>query len=200
MQTRHRGLSGLVLVLWLAACGESEHQALSESGAAGESSVAEAKSDKAACEPYLKFCLKANISGAVAASGVAGFGGSKSCSEWAAGGAARVLELPTMLPMGDQNKITVGLTRIGEYNGPGVYALASTRQGSIPDMLPALDTGERSFGDGTGSSATVRINADGSGILEADQLVEIKSASRMREPDPAARVKLSMRWTCRDSQ
>lgn len=193
----NRGMTGLVLVLLLAGCGESgESERAVESGT--PEVAPQAASNKNECEPYLKFCIKAQVSGAATASGVSGLGGSQSCAEWAAGGAARVLELPTMLPLGEKNKITVALTRIAAYNGPGVYTLTSTRQGSIPDMLPALDTGERSFGDGAGSTATVRINADGSGTLEAGQLIEIKAAHRMREPDPAARAKLSMQWTCRE--
>lgn len=150
------------------------------------------------CDRHLRFCLKAKVSGAETVSGVSGFGGPKSCAEWVAGGAARVLELPGMLPMPEKNSLTVGLTRLAAYTGPGEYTLVSTRQGGIPDMLPVMDTGARSFGAGPDSTTKVRIFADGSGTLEADNLVEIKAAHRMREPDLAARVKLSLQWTCRD--
>ena len=183
-------VAGAVLV----GCGdapEPEAPVVSETGG----QVAAKNSE---CDPYLKFCIKAKVSGAAEVSGVTGFGGSEPCAKWAAGGVARVLELPTMLPMPEKNPITVALTRIAAYTGPGEYTLVSTRQGSIPDALPALDTGERSFGDGTGSMAKVMIKADGSGSLEASNLVEIKAAHRTREPDPAARVSLSRNWTCRD--
>lgn len=178
----------------LAGCGEAPEPEAPGALAAGKQVAAKDNE----CAPYLKFCIKAKVSGAAEVSGVSGFGGSEPCAKWAAGGMAQGLDLPTMLPMPERNTITVALTRISAYTGPGEYILISTRQGALPDALPALDTGERSFGDGAGSTAKVTIKADGSGSLEAGNLVEIKAAHRTREPDPAARASLSMTWTCRD--
>jgi len=193
-----RIVTGFGLSLLLGACGESTPPS-NEAAVAPQGQAQAGQSD---CDPFLQFCIKSQVSGAATASGVSGFGGRTPCAEWAKGGAARVLELPNMLPMGEQNKITVALTRVGAYSAPGEYTLVSTSsgQGAIPDMLPAVDTGEQSFGEGAGSQAKVRIEADGSGRLEANGLVEIKAAHRMREPDPAARLNLVMQWTCRDVQ
>ncbi len=193
-----RIVTGLGLSLLLGACGESTPPGTQVAVAPqGKAQAVEPE-----CDPYLQFCIKASVNGAATASGVSGFGGRMPCAEWAKGGAARVLELPNMLPMGEKNKITVALTRVGAYTAPGDYTLVSTGsgQGPIPDMLPAVDTGEQSFGEGPGSQASVRIEANGSGRLEANGLVEIKAAHRMREPDPAARLNLVMQWTCRDVQ
>lgn len=194
----HRIVAGLGLLVFLGACGESTPPGDTVSGTQpGQTKPAEPD-----CDPYLRFCIKSQVSGAVTASGVSGFGGAVPCAEWAKGGAGRVLELPNMLPMGDKNKTTVALTRVGAYTAPGEFVLASTRQGTgpIPDVLPAVDTGERSFGEGSGSRATVKIEADGSGRLEATDLVETKAMHRTREPDPAARLNLVMTWTCKDIQ
>jgi hypothetical protein len=187
------------ILLMLGACGDDKaiEKPGMEAAGSGGAGLTTAKPDND-CDPYLKFCVKASVSGVVSASGVSGFGGGLSCAEWVRGGAPRVLDLPTMLPMADKNTITAALTNIGQYTGPGEYTLVAARFKGLPDAFPAIDTGERSFAGGEGSTAIVRIAADGSGQIEAKNLVEIKAAHRMTEPDPAARVNFSMRWTCRD--
>ncbi len=88
------------------------------------------------------------------------------------------------------------LAKSGAYTGPGTYELAATATGgAMPDQFPALRVGKRAFSNGEGSTATVTVNADGSGTLEATGLVEI-DAMQGATPDPSARLDLSMQWTC----
>jgi hypothetical protein len=116
------------------------------------------------------------------------------CTAWAAGGEARVLELPLMLAAGDE-KITVALTRIGQYTGPGEYALKTVTTTGLTDMFPAIEASGRTFSNGEGSTARVTITADGSGSIQAVGLVE-QASIQVGVPDPAARIDFSMQWTC----
>ncbi|NCC31126.1 MAG: hypothetical protein EOM24_03770 [Chloroflexia bacterium] len=151
-----------------------------------------------ACEEYFRFCVTSTVSGAVNASATGGVGGNlDNCTAWAEEGPARILEVPMMLNSGEP-PITVALTRIAAYTGPGDYVLqAVATGGAIPDMFPAMTVGTRSFGIGEGSTARVTVAADGSGLLEATGLVEIASV-QVSAPDPTARVDLTMQWICQE--
>lgn len=150
------------------------------------------------CEEYLRFCVVAEASGtetAVATTGTNHYAVSN-CAEWAAAGEARILELPFITAAGE-NQLTIALTRIGEYTGPGNYALTALSTTGMGDMFPAISLNGRAFSNGEDTTATVTIAADGSGSLQATNLVEIASV-QVSNPDPAARVDLSMQWTCKD--
>ena len=67
----------------------------------------------------------------------------------------------------------------------------------MPDAFPAIDVAGRTFNNGEPSTAVVTVNADGSGTLEAHDLVEIASVQKSN-PDPDARVDFTMQWTCQD--
>jgi hypothetical protein len=154
-----------------------------------------------ACEEYFGFCITAQVTGAVDAAGAAGWASSTNtdCTALAAAGDARILELPNLQTAGEQ-PITVALTRVGAYSGPGTYELAATATGgAMPDQFPALRVGNRMFTNGDGSTASVTINADGSGTLEATQLVEM-DAMQGATPDPNARIDFAMQWTCQDGR
>lgn len=162
---------------------------------------AEAAAAAPACEESFGFCVSAQADGAVAGSAVAGWASSinNDCAALAAAGAARILELPLLTGAGEQ-KITVALTRVGAYTGPGSYSLsAEARNGAMPDMFPTVEIGGRAFSNGEGSSAVVTVAADGSGTLDATNLVEIASLS-VANPDPNARLNLSLQWDCRDEK
>jgi hypothetical protein len=149
------------------------------------------------CEDYFGFCVSAQASGALTASGRGGWGSSTrtDCNAWAGSGAPRILELPQTLAVGDQ-QITVALARIGAYSGPGAYTLAATATGgAMPDMFPAVRIGARAFEGGADTTATVTILADGSGTLEATNLVELDAMQGVT-PDPNARLDFAMQWTC----
>lgn len=151
----------------------------------------------ALCEEYFGFCVAAEVSGAVEAAGAGGWASSSNtdCAALAAPGDARILELPNLLVAGEQ-QINVALTRVGAYTGPGTYQLAVTATGgAMPDQFPVVRVGSRAFTNGDGSTASVTINADGSGSLEAAGLVEM-DAMQGATPDPSARVDFSMQWTC----
>lgn len=150
-----------------------------------------------ACEEYFGFCITAQASGAVDAVGAGGWASSSNtdCTALAAPGEARILELPNLLAAGEQ-QIAVALTRIGAYTGPGTYELAATATGgAMSDQFPAVRVGNRAFTNGDDSTAAVTVNADGSGTLEATNLVEI-DAMQGATPDPSARVDFAMQWTC----
>ena len=151
------------------------------------------------CEAYYRFCVAATISGAVDSVGATGMGANidDTCAVWAAPGEARVLDLPMMQNAGD-DAITVALTRIAAYTGPGRYELQAVATSGIPDMFPAIVAAGRMFNNSDGSTAVVTVNADGSGTLEAVDLIEIASL-QVSEPDPEARVDFAMQWTCQDS-
>ena len=150
------------------------------------------------CESYFRFCVASSVSGAVESVAAAGVGANiDTCAVWAAPGEARILELPMMLAAGE-DAITVALTRIAAYTGPGRYELVSVSTDGIPDMYPTIEAAGRTFSEGEGSTAVVTINADGSGTLDATGLVEIASL-QVTNPDPAARVDFAMQWTCQDS-
>jgi hypothetical protein len=163
---------------------------------------APAAAPASACEDYFGFCVAAQATGAVNATGAGGWASSSKtdCTALAAGGAARILELPNLLTAGEQ-QITVALTRIGAYTGPGTYTLAAVVDattatgGAMPDMFPAVRVAGRAFNNGTDSTASVTINADGSGSLDAKNLTEI-DAMQGATPDPNARLDFTMRWTC----
>jgi hypothetical protein len=147
----------------------------------------------AACEDYFGFCVTAQVSGAVTSQGRGGWGSSANtdCKAWAAAGAARILELPLLLAAGEQ-KITVALTRLAAYTGPGTYEMkAQVASPGIPDMLPALEVAGRTFGNGPDSTAVATIAADGSGSVQVNGLVE-----QGANPDPNARISLAMQWMC----
>jgi hypothetical protein len=202
-------LLGALLVA-MAACGGGGEAAVTERAsveasvpepAVEEPAAVEAASDETGageCEDYFRFCVTSTISGAVNAEATAGVGANiDTCAAWAAAGDARIVELPMMLAAGDA-AITVALTRVGEYTGPGQYELQPSVTQGMPDMFPTLEAGGRTFSNGEGSTAVAVINADGSGSVEATGLVEIASV-QVSAPDPSARVDFSMQWTCQDS-
>jgi hypothetical protein len=164
--------------------------------------AAKAPAAASACEDYFGFCVTAQATGAVNATGAGGWASSSKtdCTALAAAGAARILELPNLLAAGEQ-QIAVALTRIGAYTGPGTYTLAAVVDattatgGAMPDMFPAVQIGSRAFHNGAGTTATVTINADGSGTLAAKNLAEM-DAMQGATPDPNARLDFAMQWTC----
>ncbi len=134
------------------------------------------------------------MSASVNATAAAGVGGNvTNCTAWVADGETRLLELPLMLAAGDQ-KMTVALTRIGQYAGPGEYELSAVTTSGLADMFPAIEVGGRTFSNGEGSTALVTVAADGSGALLATGLVE-QASMQVSDPDPA-RVDFSMQWIC----
>ena len=150
------------------------------------------------CEAYFRFCVAASVSGTVESVATGGVGANiDTCAVWAAPGEARILELPMMLAAGE-DAITVALTRIAAYTGPGRYELVSVSTDGIPDMFPTMEVAGRTFAEGEGATAVVTVNADGSGTLDATGLAEIASIG-VSNPDPTARVDLAMQWTCQDS-
>lgn len=206
----------LPLIALLAACGRGATPAPAtppaDTAPAGETTTlaatvaapvtnAEVDTAASACEEFFGFCVTAQVDGAVAGSAVAGWASSvnNDCAALAAAGAPRILELPLLTAAGEQ-KITVALTRIGAYTGPGSYSLrAQASDGAMPDMFPTIDIGGRAFSNGEGSSAVVTVAADGSGTLDAISLVEIASV-QVANPDPNARVNVSLQWDCRDEK
>ena len=148
------------------------------------------------CEAYFRFCVAASVSGTVESVAAGGVGANiDTCAVWAAPGEARILELPMMLVAGEDG-ITVALTRIAAYTGPGRYELVAVSTNGIPDMFPTMEVAGRTFAEG--ATAIVTVNADGSGTLDATGLAEIASIG-VSNPDPTARVDLGMQWTCQDS-
>ena len=67
--------------------------------------------DASACEEYFGFCITAQATGAVDATGAGGWASSSNtdCTALAAAGDARILELPNLLAAGEQ-QIAVALT------------------------------------------------------------------------------------------
>lgn len=152
----------------------------------------------AGCEPFFRFCVTSTLTGAVEATATAGMGGNvANCAAWAAPGEARILELPMMQAAGE-SLITVALTRVGAYTGPGEYELAVVATQGMPDMFPAIAAAGRTFSHGDGSRAVVTIAADGSGSVAANDLVEIASV-QVTDPDPDARIDFTMQWTCQEN-
>jgi hypothetical protein len=157
--------------------------------------------EASACEEYFGFCITAQATGAVNATGAGGWASSSNtnCTALAAAGDARILELPNLLAAGEQ-QIAVALMRIGAYTGPGTYTLAGTAtSGAMPDQFPAVRVGSRAFTNGADTTAAVTVNADGSGALEAKNLVEM-DAMQGATPDPNARLDFAMQWTCQGGQ
>lgn len=152
------------------------------------------------CEESFQFCVTSMISGSISASGTGGMGSSfnNNCAAWVAAGDPRILELPMMIPMGE-NKITVALTRIGAYTGPGSYELKSVVASGMPDMFPTISVDGRTFSSGEESTAVVTIAPDGSGSIQALGLIELASI-QVSNPDPSARVDFSMQWTCQETK
>lgn len=149
------------------------------------------------CEEYFRFCTTGTLSGTIEATAAGGVGANiETCAAWAAPGEARVLELPMMLAAGEA-QVTVALTAISAYTGPGTYELVAVTAEGMPDAFPAIDVAGRTFNNGEPSTAVVTVNADGSGTLEAHDLVEIASVQKSN-PDPDARVDFTMQWTCQD--
>ena len=150
------------------------------------------------CEEYFGYCITAQATGAVDATGAGGWASSTNtdCTAWAVPGDARILELPNLMAAGEQ-QIAVALTRIGAFIGPGTYELAATATGgAMPDQFPAVRVGNRAFTNGADTTAIVTVNADGSGTLEAKNLVEM-DAMQGAAPDPNARLDFGMQWTCK---
>jgi len=162
----------------------------------------EAKKQEAAagCEDFLQFCVTATIQGTITTTATAGTNNSsgKNCTTWSAGGAARILELPMMLAVGP-DKVTVALTRIGQYTGPGQYQLNAVSTQGFTDTFPAVEAAGQTYSNGEGSSAVVTIAADRSGSIQAVKLVQ-QASVQVTNPDPSARIDFSMQWTCRDIQ
>ena len=154
--------------------------------------------EEPACPEYFRFCTTVEVSGAISAASTSGFGGNfGTCAEWAAEGEARILEMPTILPM-DGGVITVALTRLGAYTGPGEYTVVNTVNSGNPDNYPALDVDGRTFSNGEGTTAVITVAADGSGTVTATGLVELASP-RVSSPDPNARLDMTMTWTCQEA-
>lgn len=150
------------------------------------------------CDDFFRYCVTSTLSGSVNATATAGMGGNiESCAAWVAEGEPRIVELPMMQAAGG-SAITVALTRIGAYTGPGTYDLQPVVKEGMPDMFPAIMVDGRAFNNGEGSTAVVTIAPDGSGTVEARGLVEIASV-QVSNPDPEARIDFSMQWTCRDN-
>jgi hypothetical protein len=152
------------------------------------------------CEAFNQFCVTSTVQGTVTATAVAGVGSNfnNDCTTWAAGGDPRLLELPLMFAAGE-DKITVALTRIGAYTGPGRYELKAVSTKGLPDSFPAIEVVGRTFSNGEGSAAVVTIAADGSGSIQAVGLVE-QASIQVSNPDPSARIDFSMQWTCMEEK
>jgi hypothetical protein len=150
------------------------------------------------CEDYFRYCVTATVSGDVTTAVTTGTGSTiDSCNAWAAEGEPRVVELPFIVAAGDE-RLTVALTRIAAYTGPGEYTLQAVVTEGIPDMFPTIEVAGRTFTNGDGSQATVTMAPDGSGSLRATGLVE-QASFQVAVPDPSARVDFTMEWTCRDN-
>ena len=198
---------GLLLLL-LAGCGRGAPppqstvatESMTQAAAATTAPAAEQapSARPAGCDDFFPFCNTVTIRGVVTAEGSIGSTHqADSCAAWAAGAnAPRILELPFIVGAGE-SKITVALTRIGAYSGPGTYALAAQTTTGLPDVFPAIAVAERTFSNGEGSAATVTVAADGSGHIEATGLVEIASI-QVANPDPDARIDFAMTWLCKD--
>ena len=198
---------GLILLL-LVGCGSDAPPAQSTVATAPTNQAATATTAPVAeqapsalpagCDDFFPFCNTVTIRGAVTAEGSIGSTHrADSCAAWADGASApRILELPFIVGAGE-SKITVALTRIGAYSGPGTYALAAQTTTGLPDVFPAIAVAERTFSNGEGSAATVTVAADGSGHIEATGLVEIASI-QVANPDPDARIDFAMTWLCKD--
>ncbi len=202
--SRHRlGVVMLCLLLaLLAACG-GDAPAAAQPTTVTETSVATTApvdapaqptvATTSGCEAYFQFCN--TIRGSLTAEATIGSAGKGTdCPTWAASDAPRILELPFVVAAG-ASKVTVALTRVGAYVGPGTYALAATTTTGMPDAFPALEVDGRTFSNGEGSAAVVTVAADGSGTIEATGLVELASI-QVANPDPDARIDFSMTWTC----
>ncbi|MBK8986136.1 MAG: hypothetical protein IPM39_08640 [Chloroflexi bacterium] len=152
----------------------------------------------AGCEEYFPFCTHVQISGSITADFTSGIGGNiPSCAEWAAGGASRHLDLPMVQAFEQTPVVIVALTALGEYTGPGQYAMQHTKTGALPDMFPVLSIGDRTFERGEGATAVAQVAADGSGAFTATGLVEVASMQNS-SPDPDAQVDLTVTWTCQE--
>ncbi len=176
---------------------EGEEEATAVAAIATALSVNETGGVTLPCEDYFRYCVTASTSGEVNAAVTTGTGGNiESCAGWSAVGEPRILELPFIVAAGD-DRVTVALTRIAAYTGPGTYELQAVVTEGIPDMFPAIEAAGRVFSNGEGSAATVTVAADGSGSITATGLVEQESI-QVSSPDPTARVDFEMEWTCRD--
>jgi hypothetical protein len=136
----------------------------------------------------------------VVASEVSGYDRCVSCAEWAKGTAFKTIDLPGAKPLTVKDTLRIRGADISPYNGPGNYALDTSRspQGTLPSELPVIVVGDRFFGEGIDSRATANIEASGSGWLKVENLVEIKGKYSPHEPDPRARMHLTMEWICKD--
>ncbi|MFO7680047.1 MAG: hypothetical protein R6X34_08350 [Chloroflexota bacterium] len=150
------------------------------------------------CEDYFRFCTHVQIGGSITADFTSGIGGNvPSCAEWAAGGAARHLDLPMVQAFEQAPPVIVALTALGEYTGPGLYEMQHTKTGALPDMFPSLAIGDQTFERGEGATAVAEVAADGSGTFSATGLVEVTSLQNS-SPDPDAQVDLTVTWTCQE--
>ena len=187
----------------LTACGGDEPSAVQPTGVADIPIAtvmppAAQEQDTAAttgCEEYFQFCNTIGISGSLTAAATTGSAGKgNDCATWAAGGDPRILELPFVVGAGE-SKITVALTRVGAYQGPGRYELAAATTTGLSDTFPSIEVAGRTFSNGEGSTAVVTVAVDGSGAVVATGLVELASV-QVANPDPTARIDFSMAWTC----
>lgn len=150
------------------------------------------------CEEYFRFCTHVQISGSLTADFTSGIGGNiPTCTEWAASGAARHLDLPMVQAFEQTPVVIVALTALGEYTGPGRYEMEHTKTGALPDMFPSLAVGDQTFERGEGATAVAEVAADGSGTFTATGLVEVASIQNSN-PDPNAQVDLTVTWTCQE--
>lgn len=150
------------------------------------------------CPEYFKYCMTAEITGSLTSQAIAQFGGNDtSCAEWVQTGESRILEMPLFMSNDGTTQLTIALTRIGEYTGPGSYELKPEVVQADPDMYPTIDLNGRTFGYGEGTTSTITVAEDGSGTVQAAGLVEL-SSMMVSDPDPNAKLDLTMTWQCQD--
>jgi hypothetical protein len=205
MKNKFLYLVGLCLILWVGtACGAQTSLPAAAASVHATQPIpplaTDAKSQRTppGCEDFLQFCVTSSIHGTVTAAATAGANNSsnKNCTTWAAGGAARILELPLMFAAGP-DKITVALTRISQYTGPGKYELLAIATKGMPDIFPTIEAAGQTYSNGEGSTAVVTIAADGSGTIQAAKLVQ-QASIQVSNPDPSARIDFDMQWTCQN--
>lgn len=150
------------------------------------------------CPDYFKFCMTAEVTGSLSTKAVAQFGGDNTpCTEWVKAGESRILEMPLFMSNDGTTQLTIALTRIGEYTGPGSYELKPEVVQADPDSYPAVNFNNRTFNNGEGTTAIITVAEDGSGTVQATGLVEIASMM-VSDPDPNAKIDLTMTWVCQD--
>lgn len=150
------------------------------------------------CPDYFKYCMTAEVTGSLSTQAIAQFGGDDTpCTEWVKTGESRILEMPLFMSNDGTTQLTIALTRIGEYTGPGSYELKPEVVQGNPDSYPAVNFNNRTFNNGEGTTAIITVAEDGSGTVQATGLVEIASMM-VSEPDPNAKIDLTMTWVCQN--